>query len=91
MSPSNVVGDLAFRVDLDVECDLSPRMGDLFELGLFPQLISSKLGVRMIKHPSRRVRRPTLRLRGWPRSAADVPILLQPFVRPSLSINMNGN
>jgi len=75
MSPSNAVGNSAFSVDLDVECDLSSRMGDLFELGLFAQLLSLKFSVTVIKRSSVRVRRRTTHL-----SAAREPSPLKKIV-----------
>jgi len=45
MSPFNVVGNSAFSLNPDIECDLAASMGDLFELGLFAQLRSVKFGV----------------------------------------------
>ena len=57
MSPFNIVGDTASSLDLDVEFDLSSRMGDLFKLGLFAQFLSSKFGANVIKLSTGRVRR----------------------------------
>jgi hypothetical protein len=55
VSPSNIVGDAAFNIYLNIEFDCSSRMGDLFKLSFFAHFLSSKVGVTVIKNSSGRV------------------------------------